>query len=283
MRKLLYFGIFVVLMSFSSNMLTAQSDKSCNVVLLAELQDNYRGSVSWSPDGRFIAAMYVELDDYSSLRSLTVHVLDSQNLELVTSLPQDIFETSVISLLLWSPDSQSIAIAKGIINAVDVWNVTTGDVKRLEALEDEYVQEVIWSSDSNQLAVTGVKRRPLAETRYVEIPYKVSEIARIWNVETQELLTTIEGDLEQIYIAYYSGQWVIASRSVTDSMLRVTGLSDEKVYFEQSEAYIVDFTVVAETLMLASIMLNEMRFANELTVWNLTQKSKFLHFWGKAT
>ena len=282
MRKLLYFSILVVMMFFSNNMLFAQSDKSCNVVLLAELQGNYRGNVSWSPDGKFIAAMFVELDDYSTLRSLTVHVLDSQTLELVTSLPQDILEASMISPLLWSPDSQSIAIVNGVINIVDIWNVTTGDVKRLKALEDEYVQEVTWSSDSIQLAITGVKRRPLTETRYVEIPYTVSEIARIWNVETQELLTTIEGDLAQIYITYYDGQWVVASRSTTDSMLRVTGLSDKKIYFEQTNAYIVDFKLISDDLMLATVLLNDDPFMNQGTVWNLTTEAEILEIRGEA-
>ena len=280
MRKLLYFGIFVVLMSFSSNMLTAQSDTSCDMVLLAELQDNYRGNVSWSPDSKFIAAMYVELGDYARLLSLTVHVLDSQTLELVASLPQDILEASVISPLLWSPDSQSIAIVKESTNIIEIWTPSTMQSVVINPDADpEVITKVVWSLNGRELAVIGVT---IDRDQY-RIEFDVRDRLRIWDTLSGKMIYEYFGVRHhQIDVAYADNQWIVAERTLDDPVLRVTGLSDKKIYFEQTNAYIVDFKLIADDLMLATVSLNDDPLMNQGTVWNLTTEAQILEITGEA-
>ena len=266
--------------------LQAQPENSC-VRLVAEVTGENRsgGSVAWSPDGRYIAALYGQRDPpFQSIVKDGLYVFDSRTLEIVADIECDLATTS-IDTMVWSPDSSRLALADRSSGDVEIWNTSEWTQTVLRGRDaDDLTRQIVWSTDSQELAVVNFNRFRQ------ETNFQGGEVVRIWDVQENVIRTTLGPDLLQAFVGQRDGEWYAALRSREEDTVRVVRVTDGTTLFEVEEAYLVDFmgapgagyhgrvhtatypveyATSAEQLLLATVRLTpEYSSENLLQVWD---------------
>lgn len=263
----------------------AENDCACLVAEVTE-EEHYGGSVAWSPDGRYIAALYSRHNPpFASVVQEGLRIFDGQTLEIVVDIERDLASTG-IDRLVWSPDSSQLAIAHTLSGGdVEIWDTSEWTQTVLRGRDaDDLTRQIVWSTDSQELAVVNFNRFRQ------ETSFQGGEVVRIWDVQENVIRTTLGPDLLQAFVGQRDGEWYAALRSREEDTVRVVRVTDGTTLFEVEEAYLVDFmgapgagyhgrvhtatypveyATSAEQLLLATVRLTpEYSSENLLQVWD---------------
>ncbi|MDO4575226.1 MAG: caspase family protein [Planctomycetia bacterium] len=155
-----------------------------------EFGDTFIFSVSYSPDGRYLAVGGI---------GTTVQIWDTQTGECVKTLEG---HTEVVWSVNYSPDGQFLASGSSD-RTIRIWNVPTGAcVKTLEG-HTSSVNSVIYFPDGRFLA---------SGSGEMEFAGNSDNTIRIWDSQTGECVKTFHGHSEPVWNVNYSpdGQYLVS-------------------------------------------------------------------------
>lgn len=129
---------------FISNIYTIPKEGGTHKQITSESDQVYWGSISWSPDGKWIA--YLSKD-----KTIKIKPVKGGEPRTVTKIK----ELDYYKELTWAPDSQKIAYT----SEKHVWVVTVDGGKPVELKTglDGYFLKISWSPDGNKIAFTAAQ------------------------------------------------------------------------------------------------------------------------------
>jgi WD40 repeat protein len=163
--------------------------------------DNWVTSVSFSPDGQWIA---------SGSGDSTVKVWSLESGECVTTLRDHSLGVTSVS---FSPDGKFIASGSED-RTVKVWSVESGECVKTLKGHRQKVQSVSFSRDGKYIA-SGTGTIVVLDNDYED------NTVRVWNVESGECVKTLEGHSDRVNSVSFSpdGQWIASGSK--DKTVRV--------------------------------------------------------------
>ncbi|MBQ5891983.1 MAG: TIR domain-containing protein, partial [Bacteroidales bacterium] len=161
---------------------------------ILEGHSNYVNSVSWSPDGKYLA---------SGSADNTVKIWDANNGECIRTLKGHL--SSVMSVS-WSPDGRYLA-SGSVDKSIVIWDANSGEKLKTFEGHSAYISSICWSPDGRYLA-SGAKDQ--IEDEYIEELF-------IWDANSGEIIKNFEGHSWGVfsvswspdgkYLASSSGGW----------------------------------------------------------------------------
>jgi RNA polymerase sigma factor (sigma-70 family) len=185
-------------------------------------------AIALSPDGRTLASggqdCQVKLWDVETRR-------ERATLQQKTRLPeaQRQAHKSPVFAVTFSPDGKTLASAGGSDLTVRLWNVATGEEKKIFRVDTFEVYAVAFSSDGKALAVAG-GASPAGLDRTIrwsfdEIPkdenwYRESGEVRVWDLATQKDRTFFRGDTGRVHAVQFSLDGTTLTAGLRDGAIR---------------------------------------------------------------
>ena len=243
-----------------------------------------QGPFAWSPDGRYIAAQYLHYYQGVTYRH-AVQVYDMLENGFI-------FDSSTrpgahVTQFIWSPDSQFLAVDER--DLVYVYSLETRSVsyaldkdqntysKNLPTIIEEfsgYITQVMWSSDSQVLAVVTQFERRLDDYRILPSGTTMSFYDRDGELLRREQFEA------RVQLTYTDEQWWVIVEPIylpalddftdqkVEQVFYIASLeTDEKVF--EAQATYTDDTSDDETLLLITYEADAAPSGGTYTVWDV--------------